>query len=262
MGIRAIMPMTIADRTLVTRMLTALRGRLDRTLDWVRLQIDGFPAHDRFGHVSPIRYQPIPALGIGGGGRAAGTATRWEKMDETLTSCGVSAGAAVDIGANSGYFSIALGRRGFDVLAIEPLPPAHRTIIYAVRKAGLAERVAVSNLTIAPHNIDLIPNASVVVFLSLWHHLARAHGLPAAETMLSAIWAKTGRVMFFDTGESEMPPEYGLPVMEPDAQTWLGELLLRTCPGAEVRHLGLHQAFDADRRPATRNLYAVIRIRE
>ena len=180
-------------------------------------------------------------------------------MAETLASCGVDKGTAVDLGANSGYFSIALGRSGLDVLAIEPLPQAHRTIIYAVRKAGLAERVAVSNLAIAPHNLELLPTASVVVFLSLWHHLVREHGIETAETMLSAIWAKTGRVMFFETGESEMPADYGLPAMEPDARTWVAELLLRTCAGGEVRHLGVHQAFDADRRPATRNLFAIVR---
>ena len=240
-------------------MLNGARGRLDHALDWVRLQIDGFPARGAFGRPSPVRYQPIPVLGRGAAGRATGTATRWDAMARTLSSCRVDSGTAVDIGANSGFFSIALARRGIDVLAIEPLPPANRTIVYAARKAGLEERVAVSNLTISPHNLDLIPSASVVVFLSLWHHLVREHGLDAAETMLGAIWAKTGHVMFFETGESEMPPDYGLPPMEPDAGTWVAELLRRNCPGAEIRHLGVHQAFDADRRPATRNLFAVIR---
>lgn len=238
---------------------TGVRARIDGAIDWLRLQLDAFPAHQRIGRPSPIRYQPIPDLGMRNGGRAAGTASRWEAMSETLTSCGIGAGVAVDIGANSGFFSIALGRRGFDVLAIEPLPPAHRTLIYAIRKAGLAERVAASNLTVGPDNLDLIPAASVVVFLSLWHHLVREHGLHAAESMLGEIWAKAGRVMFFETGESEMPPEYGLPAMEPDARTWVAELLRRTCPGGEVRHLGGHQAFDAERQPATRNLFAVIR---
>jgi hypothetical protein len=65
--------------------------------------------------------------------------------------------------------------------------------------------------------------------------------------------------MFFDTGEDEMPPSFGLPEMTPDTRTWLEGYLSSTCAGSEVRHLGTHAAFDADGNPCRRNLFAVVR---
>jgi hypothetical protein len=66
-------------------------------------------------------------------------------------------------------------------------------------------------------------------------------------------------VLFFDTGESEMPASYGLPSMTPDARAWLEDYLGRTCGGGRVEHLGRHRAFDPEGGPVERNLFAVVR---
>ena len=56
--------------------------------------------------------------------------------------------------------------------------------------------------------------------------------------MMATIWSRTGKVLFFDTGESEMTSEYGLPEMTPDSRSWLAGYLSETCEGSRVEHLG------------------------
>jgi hypothetical protein len=73
------------------------------------------------------------------------------------------------------------------------------------------------------------------------------------------IWQGTRKVLFFDTGEDEMTPEYGLPAMTPDARSWLGAYLAVTCAGSRIERLGTHRAFDPAGVPCERNLFAVIR---
>jgi hypothetical protein len=104
-----------------------------------------------------------------------------------------------------------------------------------------------------------MPTADCVLCLSIWHHFVRSYGLEAATGMLQAIWGKTGIVMFFDTGETEMTPDYRLPEMTPDPRSWLEDYLSRTCAGSRVEHLGLHRAFDPEGGPVERNLFAVLR---
>src|SRR5206468_7881112 len=80
-----------------------------------------------------------------------------------------------------------------------------------------------------------------------------------ATEMLQVIWAKTATVLFFDTGEYEMPPSFGLPSMLPSPRAWLTQYLEATCDAATIQHLGEHPALDAEGATCTRNLFAVIR---
>jgi len=237
-----------------------LKGqRVDGWLDYLRLRFDAFPRAPQFHHLSQVHYQPMPILGMNDAGRAEGTVTRWGAIAETISRIGLERGTAVDIGANTGFFTIGLARMGFATLAIEPMPSAYRTALYAIRRANLTEQAGVAVMTVTPDNLGLLPTADVVLFLSLWHHFVMVHGVDEATAMLEAIWSKTERLLFFESGEAEMPSSYGLPPFEPDATTWLADLLARACPGGTVEHLGLHQAFDADRRLAERNLFVVVR---
>jgi hypothetical protein len=70
---------------------------------------------------------------------------------------------------------------------------------------------------------------------------------------------RTGKVMFFDTGEAEMPASFRLPAMVPDGRTWLRVHPQQPCAGSRIEHLGRHAAFDANGNPCERNLFAVIR---
>jgi hypothetical protein len=65
--------------------------------------------------------------------------------------------------------------------------------------------------------------------------------------------------MFFDTGETEMTADYGLPAMTPVPRSWLSDYLARTGLHSRIEHLGSHRAFDPSGNPYRRNLFAVIR---
>jgi hypothetical protein len=233
----------------LTRLLRRLlsRGRVDEWIDLVRLKLDSFPRG---------RYQPIGALPGRVAKRADGSRTRWEVIDPVVRELGVR--TAVDIGAAEGYFSIQLGALGVTTVALESAPPNQRTALLAVRRSRL-ENVGLLAFEVRDDTVEMIPPADCTLFLSVWHHLVRDNGFELATSLTRRIWEHTGKVMFFDTGEDEMPASFGLPAMTPDARTWLEGYLADTCPGADVRHLGAHDAFDADGRHTRRNLFAVVR---
>jgi hypothetical protein len=233
------------------------RRALDEAIDWVRFRFDTFPRSGPLARLSYVSYQPLPWVGIEEGKRAVGSRTRWDAIAGTLDDLG-GVRTASDLGAAQGFFTLRMAERGIAAVAVENYPPAYRTALYAIHKARL-DNAAVLALGLKPDNIVLLPPTDAVLFLSLWHHFVREHGFETATEMLRRIWDKTGRVLFFDTGENEMPPSFRLPAMEPDAKTWLARYLAETCAGAEVRHLGLHDAFDAEGDPAERNLFAVVR---
>jgi hypothetical protein len=224
------------------------RRRLDGWIDLLRLKLDTFPNG---------RYQPIGALPGRVAKRADGSVSRWAAIDPVARELGVR--TAVDVGANEGYFSLQLGTSGVTTVALEAAPTNQRTALLAVRRSGL-DNVGVLALELRDDTVEMVPAADCAVFLSLWHHLVRDDGLESATAITSRIWSKTAKVMFFDTGEEEMPASFGLPAMTPDPRTWLERYLSHTCPGSEVRHLGRHPAFDADGAPCERNLFAVVRM--
>jgi hypothetical protein len=233
-------------RHLVKRVVT--REGVDKVLDYVRFRIDTFPQGI---------YQPVASLPIRTATRGTGSESRWEAIFPVLGEQAVK--SAVDIGACEGYFSIKLGSAGIPTIALEGYPATYRTALYAVRRSGL-DNVGVLALELNPDNIVAVPAADAVLCLSVWHHLVRYQGLAGATEMMKTIWDRTDKVLFFDTGENEMTPDYGLPEMTPDARSWLSAYLAATCEGSRIEHLGTHAAFDPSGRPVERDLFAVIRV--
>jgi hypothetical protein len=222
------------------------RGAVDDVLDRLRFRIDTFPQG---------LYQPVSSLPKRAA-RGAGSKSRWAAMFPIIRSQAV--GSAVDIGACEGYFSIELAAAGIPTIAIESSPGNVRTTLLAVRRSG-TRNVGVLAMEVTPENVVTLPVADCVLCLSIWHHFVRIHGLSEATAMLETIWQHTRKVMFFDSGESEMTSGYGLPAMMPDSRSWLAGYLARTCPGSRIEHLGRHGAFDPSGNPCQRNLFAVIR---
>jgi SAM-dependent methyltransferase len=220
------------------------RAPIDDAWDWLRFKID-----------SPVSltYQPLAWVDTrrASGERSAGTLSRWEAMLPIVREQKVM--SAVDVGCNLGWFTINFGKLGIPVVGIEQHPPYYRTVLYGVRKSRLSN-VGVLVMRLDPENAPLVPRADCLMLLSIWHHLVREQGKPAADEVLRQLWDRTGKVLFFDTGENEMPATYGLPAMVPDARTWLTGYLTEICEGGEVRHLGMHQSGEF-----RRNLFAVIR---
>jgi hypothetical protein len=224
------------------------REGVDNVLDNVRFRIDTFP-HGV--------YQPVASLPIRSANRGGGSESRWEAIFPVVCEQGVE--TAVDVGASEGYFSIRLGRACVPTIAMEGEPGTYRTAIFAVRRSGL-DNVGVLAMELTPENVAALPAGDAVLCLSVWHHLVRRHGLAATTEIMETIWDRTGKVLFFDTGENEMSPEFHLPEMRPDARSWLAGYLAETCDGSRVEHLGMHAAFDPSGAPCERNLFAVIRV--
>jgi hypothetical protein len=213
------------------------RSQLDDAVDQLRLRFDTFPDG---------LYQPVPALGVRISQRAAGCESRWRAIEPLLQR--LKPATAVDIGANACFFALKLAEHGCLVTAVESGPTNVRTAVLAVRRSR-QPRVAVMSLEITPQNLALIPHADVTLFLAVWHHLVRAHGLQAATQMLSAIWAHTSHVLIFESRAFTGAPA--------DMQTWLPQQLRSACPGGRVESLGLHPA--AAPGSPRRELFAVIR---
>ncbi|MFJ5777112.1 hypothetical protein [Streptomyces sp. NPDC093094] len=229
------------------RLTRGVRRRLDDTIDLVRLQLDALPDGV---------YQPVPGIPVRKAKRSVGTRSRWTAMEPVVERLGVE--SALDVGANVGYFPIMLARRGIPSVALEADPKCVRTATTAVRRNQL-DNVAVTSLEFRPDTLGLLPATDCTLLLSLWHHLVRELGLDTATHLLRGLWARTGKVMFFDSGEDEMPESFGLPRMVPTPDAWLTEYLQENCADGRVEHLGRHRAFDADGFPTDRALFAVIR---
>ena len=130
---------------------------------------------------------------------------------------------------------------------------------YAVEKLGL-NNVGCLSLTLDSETIKLVPTTDCVLFLSVWHHTVKQHGLEEATQLLRSLWSRASVVMFFDTGEKEMPARYRLPPgLRSNPRQFLEEYLRTNCEGGEVFHLGAHQAFDPSGKSCSRNLYSIRR---
>lgn len=233
------------------------RRHVDGALDWLRFRIDTFPrAPGPLRDVCSTGYQPLPVAGLNFGKRAAGTESRWQAIAPVVDEVGAK--SALDLGCNIGFFAVSLAAKGIPTIGVEADPTFYRTVLY-VRQRWQLDDLGVLALKVDPRTVSLLPRADAVLFLSVWHHLVRAHGLGEATGILEQVWARAARVLFFDTGEREMGDEFGMPEMTPDPQTWLTHHLGAACPGGRVEHLGLHAAFAPDGRPCRRNLFGVLR---
>jgi hypothetical protein len=112
-----------------------------------------------------------------------------------------------------------------------------------VRRKLKALNVGLLSMHVDPETIRLLPAADTVLLLSVWHHWVKEFDLPAATLMLQEVWQRTNRLLFFETGENEMPDEYRLPQMLPSAEEWLASYLRDTCSSSRVQCLGQMKAF-------------------
>lgn len=230
---------------------TCARSVVQGALDLVQHRLDVFPR---------LLYQPLPWLGRTAAGRAEGTLGRWRAIAAELDR--VTVASALDVGCQAGFFTLSLGERGIPTLGVDLDPRSLRIAQHAARRAGV-ESVGWCRLRVGPDTVSLLPSTDVVLVLSVWHHWVFAYGLDQAGAILSALWDGCGRVLFFETGEEEMPATFGLPDMDGDPKGWLTAYLAERCPGSVVAALGRFKAFgvdgDEERNVAYRHLFAVSR---
>jgi hypothetical protein len=209
----------------------SVRAYLDQSLDWL-------------------------SFGLRRAGRAEGVDSRMAAVMELLERHEVR--TALDVGCNIGAFSFALARRGISTLGVEDNPHYYRTALYAARRLRITN-FALLVCQVNDETLWLLPQADLVLFLSVWHHTVRSLGLERASRFVTGLWERTGWALLFETGEREMPAEFGLPEMDPDPRSWIDSYLTSVCPGGTVEHLGEHRAVAPDGTKCLRNLYAVVR---
>jgi len=225
----------------------AIQSWIDRFQFW----FDLFPT-------SP--YQPLPSLGIEAAERATGSIERWAAIRKCIADLPIS--TAMDIGSNAGYFSFALADEGVLTLGIEMDRRLLRIALHAAKKIN-SNRVGFCHLKIDHRTVELLPTVDLTLLLSVWHHWVRYYGVEQATEILAKVWQRCSRMLVFETGEEEMPPEYGLPEMKPSAKEWIENYLSEFCPSAEIHHLGLFKAFapggGEKRSVVYRNLFGLYR---
>ena len=176
---------------------------------------------------------PIPELGITRGspithGKGQGTLSRWAAIADELPT---PPALAVDIGSHTGYFSLRLAERGFMVVGYEPSRRLFRIATAAADRAGQPS-VAFMPVAVTPTNVTSLPEADVVLVLSVFHDWCEAFGFDRSLEMLDAVWQRTRRTLFFEmpnTAEnasirSFVPPMGASPE---EAQRYIEQLLSR-----------------------------------
>ena len=246
----------------VRRLLT--RKYLDGALDRLRFRLDTSPRSVSWLRWLPLpeihagAYHDLPWVGIDSGRRGDGSGARLEVMKPVLSELGVT--SAVDIGSSVGWFTFTLTELGIPTVGVERDPRALRSALYVRSRAKLNDAsFVVADLT--KDNLRAVPHADCFLVLSIWHHWVREFGLADATAIVEGLWAMSSKVLFFDTGENEMPASWNLPAMLPDPDTWLATYLTETCTGSTVRNLGRFDALGPNNEPCQRSLLAVVRAR-
>jgi len=231
-----------------------LLGLLDRL--YLRL------ASRKYGLFGPITtYQPLPWLGLTGGRRARGCVRRLDAIRRQLDKAGIRPRTVLDVGANVGFFSLSFAEAGADAYAVEGEERNLRLGLMASKRLipGSGSFVAIARWC-DRENISALPSCDVTLCLSVWHHWVRHFGIDAATDMLKSLLARTKGVLFFDSGEREMPVSYGLPFGAEEPESWLQRYLGSLGP-VQVSCLGRFEAFEpgsTERAQAvSRQLFAV-----
>jgi hypothetical protein len=223
----------------------------ERVFDPLQFQYDAFPR---------LPYQPLPVLGKEGARRSDGTIQRWDVMKQQIPWPAI--GSAMDVGCQIGFFDFAIAEKGIPTLGVDLEEKSLRIARYAARKTG-ADDLGFLSMKVSPNTVKLLPEVDLVLVLSIWHHWVRAYGLHTATAILGNLWARCRVTMFFETGENEMPPEYGLPEMLPSPEEWLATYLGEVCQGGMLVHLGRFKAFapggDNTRHTVQRSLFQISR---
>jgi SAM-dependent methyltransferase len=226
-----------------------LRPAFELGGDWLRFRID---------YATAPHYQPLPwrESSSQSARRVEGVLSRWKAMLPVIEELGPE--SALDIGCHAGWFTLNLAALKIPTVGLESFPPYYRTAIYAAKRAR-AENVAIMAMELNERTSRLMPNVDCTLCLAVWHHLVQQYGIDEATELLCEVWRHTAKVLFFESGEREMGPAFGLPELKPDARIWFTDYLDQTCPGATIRHLGLHHAGNGGNRIAWRNLFALVR---
>lgn len=142
-------------------------------------------------------YQPDPfARTVPEGVRDS--ADRFEAFSEYLPAGPVS---VLDVGCNEGYFVFRLAERGGLSIGIDQDRNAVMIAEARARVHGVPNAVF-SNMAVTVDNVDALPDADVVILLSVFHHWARHWGPEVATDVLRRLAVHARHGLVFETGHS------------------------------------------------------------
>ena len=165
-------------------------------------------------------YQPLPDVGVGKRAYTPRILDRLEAIKRHLPSGKLS---GIDIGCNVGFYTFELAKLGHFMLAFEPQKPFY-FIANMAREKTVAKNTAFSDMRLSPRNLETLPTADFVVLLAVFHHWCRLYGPDSGLDMLQTILAKTRKVLFFETGRTDLAdsPEFAAqPRLGADGESWL-----------------------------------------
>ena len=159
-------------------------------------------------------YQQLPKfLSDDFGGVEAPVDERWRgdrsRLDYLRTRIDFSGQRVIDIGANTGFFSLTLAHDdSATVTAVEP-DPANRDFLKAVGRHYGMTKLTVSDTPVTLETVDSLPTSDLVLLLNVLHHagddfdgrhVASAEALAEYMQEYLARLAKTTRRMIFQLG--------------------------------------------------------------
>lgn len=178
-------------------------------------------------------YQPLPWINLEESRRTEGTYERWEQMRPYI----LNRGSLLDIGCSVGFFVFKAVEQGMIAWGIDGDLESHLISLYARKKSGLLNAQFQLGL-ITPDNVESLPTFNTIIFLSVFHHWCRAHGLETSRNALETLISRSNRSFFFEMGQDEMDSKYNLPDMQGKPKAWLHDLLRDCSAGRDVSCLG------------------------
>lgn len=185
------------------------------------------------------QYQPDPFNSFGSEGIRE-CISRYETIDKALPKEPLS---VIDIGCNEGYFVFKLAQRGGFCMGVDS---GRNEIMLAesYKHTKGVQNVVFSNMELVPDSFEGMPKFDVVIFLSVYHHIARHNGVEYALDFMRGISKINKRYLIFETGQ---PDESGvgwtkdMDFMKPDVVTYINNLL-RSVGYTKVSVIGKNKA--------------------
>lgn len=152
-----------------------------------------------------------------------------------------NASLCVDVGCNTGFFSYEIAKMGIFTIGLES---ELKNVIVAQSKYSS------SNLIFKQYNLDkdsveLLPQADIILFLSVFHHLVRYCGKENAMVVLKKLASKCHKQFFFETGQ---PDELGTKWSHKmefigDINIWVHDIFINEYRFREIKYLGEFETF-------------------
>ena len=170
-------------------------------------------------------YQPV--LGPNGySGGARDSKTRWQAIEPVLVA--TKAGSLVDLGCSEGYYVTRAAKAGLPFCVGVDFD--QRRMFTCTNQVVLADLPHAGFMmgSVEPSLIDALPRFDAVVFLSVLHHLMYQQGVDYCTAIMKALATKTGKVCFFEMGQSDEHKESwanDVPDMGSDPHAWIQDFV-------------------------------------